>query len=253
MGTAISCVWFTMLRNSSQLVVMLPESEYHKILETLSKMNSYSKRIKYAKEHFEYLGSGSSRSVFALDEDSVIKIAKNKFGESQNSVEGDYGLCHMYNHLLAKVLFAEDENYTFIISERAHPVAKSNTGLEKILAETGVDKGDFKKVTQHLYHHLSNHRVSPEDRAEFQELMSKYSGHDIVDEMVNMCINFNLLPGDFERFSSWGFVRRQDGTLKLCLKDFGLTVDNHKEFIMDKRHKQREVFTYGAVRGRGIY
>ena len=53
-----------------------------------------------------------------------------------------------------------------------------------------------------------------------------------------MCINFNILPGDFSRCSSWGAVKDDDGSMKLCVKDFGLNVDNHNEFIINPMKKK---------------
>ena len=218
---------------------MLPQRDCDQICAILTSIPSFAKRIAWSKANFEYIGSGSARSVFSLDEDTVIKVAKNPFGLSQNSVEGDYGLSHMYGDLLARVKYADDENYTFIISEKAHVIAKSPTGLKKILLAEGIDFDEFEKITDHLDHVIRNMRLDRDAYHEFDLLATKYSENDIVSKVIDMCQSFSLLPGDFVRHSSWGSVVCQDGSTKICIKDYGLNVTNQREFIA-KRFQEKK-------------
>lgn len=70
---------------------------------------------------YKYIGDGSSRKVFDLNNGYVIKIAKNKAGIEQN--KNEYKISISDNTaLFAKVMYAS-ENYEFIIMEKAKKVS----------------------------------------------------------------------------------------------------------------------------------
>lgn len=66
---------------------------------------------------YKYLGSGSGRRVFDLNDDTVIKIAKNKRGLAQNQIEYEISTAES-SQLFAKVLYAS-KDFKYIIMERA--------------------------------------------------------------------------------------------------------------------------------------
>ena len=49
-------------------------------------INSFGGKLKYAREHLQIIASGSGRSVFRIDDQKAIKIAKNKKGLAQNQI-----------------------------------------------------------------------------------------------------------------------------------------------------------------------
>lgn len=59
---------------------------------------SYTKRVNYVEEKLQRISSGSSRIVYKIDEEKVLKVAKNKKGLSQNIVESDWGIQSMYSN-----------------------------------------------------------------------------------------------------------------------------------------------------------
>jgi hypothetical protein len=58
-------------------------------VKTFKTLPSFASRVKYAKSKLPQLGTGSSRTVFDLGGDKVIKLAKNAKGIAQNGVEAD--------------------------------------------------------------------------------------------------------------------------------------------------------------------
>ena len=57
------------------------------IINELDNISSIKNKLKFAQENLNLVGSGSARTVFALEEDKVLKIAKDERGIEQNKVE----------------------------------------------------------------------------------------------------------------------------------------------------------------------
>ena len=91
-------------------------------------LNSYAKRIKYCQEKLKRISSGSSRIVYQIDNEKVLKIAKNKKGIAQNIAENDYVI--QTHDIVAKV-FEADNNGLFNEMELANKV--NPTIFKKIL------------------------------------------------------------------------------------------------------------------------
>ena len=60
-------------------------------IEEFSKLHSFQKRVQYCNERLQRLGAGSSRIAYKLNEERVLKIAKNSKGIAQNEKEADFG------------------------------------------------------------------------------------------------------------------------------------------------------------------
>ena len=65
--------------------------------EEFDSLKSYAARVKYCSSRLRKIGSGSSRITYAVDDEKVLKLAKNKKGVAQNNVENQkwlssYGL-----------------------------------------------------------------------------------------------------------------------------------------------------------------
>lgn len=56
--------------------------------DTMLSIRSYAGRLKYIASILPKLGSGSSRTVYPVDDEKVLKVARNDKGIAQNEVEG---------------------------------------------------------------------------------------------------------------------------------------------------------------------
>ena len=65
-------------------------------MEYFKQLSSFRKRIDYCGKYLKRLSSGSSRIVYIVDEQKVLKIAKNTRGLEQNRAEGDYFIQKKY-------------------------------------------------------------------------------------------------------------------------------------------------------------
>ena len=56
-------------------------------IEDFKKLTSFNARVKYCEEKLRRISSGSSRIVYKIDDQKVLKLAKNKKGIAQNNQE----------------------------------------------------------------------------------------------------------------------------------------------------------------------
>lgn len=61
-------------------------------IDTLRNLSSFKKRVDYCKQYLgNPIGNGSSRIVFQIDDETVLKLAKNRKCITQNELEYDKG------------------------------------------------------------------------------------------------------------------------------------------------------------------
>ena len=80
-------------------------------MEHFKTINSFNDRVQYCEEHLQRISSGSGRIAYKIDEEKVLKLAKNKKGVAQNEaeIEGQDG----YVTIFAKT-FEYHPNYLWL-------------------------------------------------------------------------------------------------------------------------------------------
>ena len=117
--------------------------------------------------YYKYIGSGSSRDVFDLENGYVIKVAKNRAGIAQNKAE--YKISDNDNSdLLAKVVQVSND-FGLLIMEKSDTIYNISYVLK--------------------YFNVRDKR----------ELLNS-------KELQKIKRNYNLVLGDFERKSNWGMI-----------------------------------------------
>lgn len=97
------------------------ENDVFAELKNLDKRNAEFREYVKLLSNFPKAGEGSTRMVFAVDKDLVIKLEK-PYGEPQNEFEADPSLRSLFGNFVPKV-FDHGANYLWIVSERVTPVA----------------------------------------------------------------------------------------------------------------------------------
>lgn len=89
---------------------------------------SFKNKIAYCKQWLgKPIGGGSSRYVFQLDDDTVLKLAKNKKGIAQNEQEYNLGHDYYISHMFPKVFNGSDgDEFLWIVSEYVLPAKKKD-------------------------------------------------------------------------------------------------------------------------------
>ena len=124
-------------------------------------------KLNIKRGYYRYIGSGSGRKVFDMENGYVIKIAKNLAGIAQNKSEYKISI-NDHSDLFAKVIQASDDFHLLIMQ-------KAN----KIYNISYVWK----------YFNVTSKR----------ELFNS-------KELENINRNYNLVLSDFARTSSWGII-----------------------------------------------
>ena len=199
-------------------------------MDTFKSINSFRGRIQYCVDKLEgSLGRGSSRRVFKIDNEKVLKLAMNKKGIAQNEAECDWFLQKI--GLFAKV-YDYDENYRWVEMQLARKAKPSD-----FKTFFGYD---FNVICAYIeYVHSLYSRRNPwfsrdtryDDLfAEIEESEEYQNGDSVFYMLYEYMANTQLQAyGDLKRISSWGIVS-ENGQESLVIIDYGLNDDVAQEF-----------------------
>ena len=187
-------------------------------IETFKSLRSFAQRIKYCEEHLQRISSGSARIVYKVDDEKVLKLAKNKKGLAQNELEAEYSRYNDLSDILARTFDSADDN-TWVEMELARKVTPA-----VFKQVTGFNWEDFKKAMEKQYYRanpekdrwgMADKKVIPD------ELDQQMWEDEFVYPMLNLMANYDIPVGDLLRTSSYGVVKR-DGQDAIVLIDYGL-------------------------------
>lgn len=191
-------------------------------IEEFKKLNSFNARIKYCEANLQRISSGSSRIVYKIDDEKVLKLAKNKKGLAQNEVEADYSQYDDISHITARV-FDYDPNNLWIEMELARKLRKPE--FEKI---TGFKWNDF-SIAMYNYGIDSGNVRGGHKMALDPAITEAMWEQEFTYAMFDFMGNYGIPAGDLRRTSSYGLVKR-DGQDEIVMIDYGLTSDVYDSY-----------------------
>lgn len=189
-------------------------------IETFKSLKSFSKRVAYCNQNLQRLASGSSRIAYKIDEEKVLKLAKNKKGIAQNNVERDYYIQQSYGNVVAKI-FEVDENDLWLEMELAKKLTPN-----RFKASVGIsvdDVGNYLNIRD-----LEDNGREPWRKMD-PKLREKMDENEWVQQVYMLCREADLSVGDFGRISSFGEVVR-DGKTAVVIIDLGLSKSVYNDF-----------------------
>lgn len=180
------------------------------VLKNLTKIETYTAKVKYAEKNLDHLSSGSSRVVYTMPgKKEVLKLAKNDRGLAQNKVESKIK-CKYINETTKKC-----PEGCWKISPFLKKVTEKE--FEKL---SGLN---FKEFGEALEYGLKS--VSENSDKKKPKNFDEMEKSEMYKELVKCGKKYDLMPGDLSRISSWGQV---DGHPTLL--DAGLTKEIYEEF-----------------------
>ena len=223
--------------------VILSEKQINIVLKEMAYPVSFNmdefKSLKYFKQRIEYcqsrlprISSGSSRIVYKVDNNKVLKLAKNRKGIAQNEAEaGDY-----YKNSID--CFAEiydcDNNYLWIEAQIAKKIKESDF---KRLTGYGFDvicqwiRSCASRYNRNISYNKQYDKIF--DSEEFEENF-EYSIFYYLEEYLG---NYQLNSiGDLTRISSWGIVQDDNGEERAVIIDSGLSDDVWDNYYKPHRY-----------------
>lgn len=165
----------------------------------------------------EYIASGSARAVYKLNDDKVLKIAKNKKGVAQNEIEADWAL---KNYGIAADWYDISDDSIWIESEFCKKAKKSD-----FKALTGLDFTWFQEALRYNYNWLHPSRYSTAHKPDgYDEEIEKEDSFLV--NMESYMSDFDVPFGDLIRISSYGINHNNE----IVLVDYGLNRSVEEEF-----------------------
>lgn len=190
-------------------------------MEEFKQIRSFSERVRYCENRLRRISSGSGRIVYQVDDQKVLKLAKNQKGIAQNEVESDNFL---QSYSIVARVFETDDNDTFVEMELAKKCSKSD--FERI---TGFK---IELIYPYLYNRFklryneTKRPISPED----EEILDENEWMYDLGELVG---DYDIHIDDLTRLSSYGIVKREYGD-EVVLIDFGLTQGVYNDYYARK-------------------
>jgi hypothetical protein len=185
-------------------------------MEVFKSLPSFNKRILYCQQHLTRLSSGSSRIVYQIDNDKVLKLAKNQKGIAQNEQEYDPSLSQLG---VAPNIYNESDldNFTFLVSDYVLPAKEKD--FEHVF---GFDFYTFCSVLTWADSLFNGKRyrysVPP---MEDEDAIYLIENDADLDEFYQYVTNYQPPIGDMLRIQNYG-IKCEDGRTKVVLLDSGL-------------------------------
>jgi hypothetical protein len=189
--------------------------------EEFKNIKSFAGKQRYAKEHLlGKVGAGSSRAVFKIDDEKVLKVALNDRGISQNNAESE-GYKQNYD-VLARVFDIDDDDM-WIEMELAKKITPrrfmqlTGTNPDEVGVWLAKERGD-----------------SGWRNTNVRDL----NENDFATELKEFTDDYQYpVPGDFRRISSYGEVLR-NGVPKVVVVDFGFDEGTSSEYEQWRKKKR---------------
>jgi len=185
-------------------------------------LKSFNQRVQYCQENLQRISSGSSRIVYKIDNEKVLKLAKNKKGLAQNEVEAGYSQYHDLSDVTARV-FEYNQDNLWIEMELARKVLKGD--FQRI---TGFSFEDYIAAIHNYGNDVHPSKYS-QDMPIDKEIVARMWEDEFVYGMFQYIGNYEAPVGDLKRLSSYGIVKRgnQDAIVMI---DYGLTSDVYSSY-----------------------
>ena len=189
-------------------------------VDVLTNSETFEERIAYCVKMLgNPIGTGSSRMVFQLDDNSVLKLARNDKGIGQNKEEIALGSNTEFS-CFPKILNGTDvNNGLWVISEYVLPATKY----------------DFPNVMRIPFRHIRDFVLAvkySKDSERSKELLDRlYNAYrrkpDVINLFNDICklyFKYRNEILDIARMPNWGICNRNGKTI-LVILDIGFSID----------------------------
>lgn len=189
-------------------------------MEHFKTLRTFADRVRYCEANLQRISSGSSRIVYKIDNEKVLKLAKNEKGIAQDETEIQWGNDSYFTSILARTLDYHPDNL-WVEMELARKVRKT-----EFFKEFGFTIDDLGRYLRNFEEQNKGGRpfyhMDP-------EIKSRMGESEFVNNMMDFMNSTGSPAGDFGRLNSYGIVKR-DGHDSIVLVDFGLTHDVYASY-----------------------
>ena len=196
-------------------------------LEELTNIQSFKGKQQYCIQNLgKPIGNGSSRQVFQIDDNKVLKLAKNTKGIKQNEYEGtdDY---YKSSLSIFPEVFEHDENYTWIVSEYVLPAKEQD-----FKHCFGMSFDEWRSVIKamEIAHKGGRQRyldfIRPMESKKVWELCDK---NETIADFNDYIGSYSVGIGDFYTINNYGLALRGNQP-QIVILDSGLSEDIYNSY-----------------------
>lgn len=142
------------------------KSDFFNELETYASLDNYNQCVSLCHKYLgRSIGTGSSRFVFQIDDEKVLKVASGEKGVAQNKAEVEaYNTTTMYKAIFP-IVFNYSKNYTYIITEYVLPLSTlrytdSEEKHDDYLTCLGVTESEFEEIIKEFDYCISSNKIN---------------------------------------------------------------------------------------------
>lgn len=186
-------------------------------------IRSFVERVRYCRQRLKKIGVGSSRIVFAVDNEKALKIAKNNKGVAQNEYELESAL-NGYN--ISPKVFRYDRDGKWIEVQIARKAQQGD--FQRLLG------CDFQTVVNIFCQidketNPSRYRYNQNQVFADRETMHKAWENDELYPFLVYISDYQPPVADLCRLANWGVVN-DNGQERLVIVDAGLSEEIWNEY-----------------------
>jgi tRNA nucleotidyltransferase/poly(A) polymerase/GNAT superfamily N-acetyltransferase len=204
-------------------------------LPELLKIKSFKGKMDYANQHLQRIGSGTGRVVYDIDDEKILKLAKNPKGIAQNEAEAGAGYYRDTHHIVAVVFDSADDD-SWLIAEKAKKVNE-----KRIIELTGIPS------LNDLWMYLKNFHSSNNGRGNIfglsKDIVEQLNNNEFAQDLQNFVADYSQQPGDYGRPSTYGEVLH-DGQPSIVLTDYGLNDEVYDTHYKPKKERMYELYNF---------
>ena len=202
--------------------ILTEATDGHFSTQELMALPNFSQKMRYCEQHLgKHVGKGSSRIVYQIDDEKVLKLAFNRKGLVQNSEEASW-FKQNYD-VFPKIYEYDDNNYQWIICEYVLPAKEKD--FEYCL---GIPYNpDFRAFVFTAQSQYGNSKGQMYEWSDFDELCEE--SHTL-NELNRYMSDYALeIVGDILTIKNWGLAQR-NGDACLVLLDHGTNDDIFEKY-----------------------
>lgn len=201
-------------------------------MDLFKSLKSFDDRVAYCNENLQSISAGSSRLVYKIDNEKVLKLAKNDAGIAQNQTEIKWGKNKTYTPILAHTfdnhpagLWVEMELARMATPEKLTNLLGYNLSQLCLFLKGNYfgSKGNTAKSDSY-YRMLMN-----ADDDEQPMTKDNFFKNRFANLLTKFIIEVRTGSGDFCMTDTYGVVKR-GGKDTIVIIDFGLTEDIYRNY-----------------------